>query len=224
MTDFWKNSNNILRLIISILAATAMLVHLAKWGNVQFDNYSLILLAIAVLPWLSAFIESFSLGKDSFDIKLREVEKKADAAKDAALLGTGGKTLPSKAEIESLQKEGIVVDDPQKRRWGGKSSCNGRILTAAIEKIPGENFFRRVVLRVRSTDRTKPLSGKVTFHLHPTFKRSVLDVPVVEGVAEISLVAWGAFTIGAEADNGQTQLELDLANENGQSDDPFFKR
>jgi hypothetical protein len=31
------------------------------------------------------------------------------------------------------------------------------------------------------------------------------------GVAELSIDAWGAFTVGAVADGGLTRLELDLA-------------
>lgn len=223
MTKFWKDSNNILRLVISILAATAMLFHLNKWGDVQFDNYSLILLAIAVVPWLSAFIQSLTVNKDGFDIKMREIEMKADAAKDAALLGTGGKDK-STSRLSKGSPNTTNPDDPQKGMWGGKSINNGRTLSAKVERIPDEDFYRRVIFRVESNDAAKPLNGKVTFYLHPTFKKSEITVPVTNGAAELSLVAWGAFTVGAEADNGQTKLELDLAKSNDDGKDPFFTR
>jgi hypothetical protein len=59
---------------------------------------------------------------------------------------------------------------------------------------------------------TNPLTGVVQFFLHPTFNN---DKPIVTvgpyGVAELNLKAWGAFTVGALADDGQTRLELDLS-------------
>jgi len=51
----------------------------------------------------------------------------------------------------------------------------------------------------------------VQFFLHDTFKN---DRPIVtvgpNGAAELKLTAWGAFTVGAIADDGRTKLELDL--------------
>jgi hypothetical protein len=57
----------------------------------------------------------------------------------------------------------------------------------------------------------KPLTGVVTFHLHPTFKKTVAPVLAKENKAELELVAWGAFTVGVSCDDGGTELELDLA-------------
>lgn len=55
------------------------------------------------------------------------------------------------------------------------------------------------------------LAGNVEFHLHPTFARPMQIVPVQDGRATLKLQTWGAFTVGAVADNGRTSLELDLA-------------
>ena len=211
----------IMRLIVSLVAIAAAVLHLTS--QVKFDNQALILAAIALLPWLSAFIESLAVGKDNFEIKLREVEKKADAAKDAALRGTGGKTKLAGAERTALVEGGFDPEDPQKGKWGESPSSNGRLFSARVEKIPDESVFRRVVLRVESTDATKPLSGNVKFHLHPTFANSEVEVPVINGVAETSVVAYGAFTVGAEADGGATKLEFNLVTLNDKKDQ-FFQR
>lgn len=53
------------------------------------------------------------------------------------------------------------------------------------------------------------LQGTVRFFMHPTFP-NVHPVVTVgpSGVAELILGAWGAFTVGAVTDVGQTKLEL----------------
>jgi hypothetical protein len=58
-----------------------------------------------------------------------------------------------------------------------------------------------------------PLRGITRFHLHPTFIPSVVPVVAEEGIARLERLAYGAFTVGAEVDDGATQLELDLAED-----------
>lgn len=102
--------------------------------------------------------------------------------------------------------------DPQKGQWGGHAARNGRELSATIRphEEDGEDWYQ-IALLVRSTDSTAPLTGTVRFHLHPTFATPV-EVDVDEhGEAHLELLAWGSFTVGAEADEGRTKLELDLA-------------
>jgi hypothetical protein len=105
------------------------------------------------------------------------------------------------------------TDDPQKGRWGGSPSRNGRVLTAAVREIT-EGWFE-VTLTVTARTGT-PLTGSVTFHLHPTCAEPEKTVEVQDGVATLVLTLWGSFTVGVEADDGRTMLELDL------SQDPSF--
>jgi hypothetical protein len=55
------------------------------------------------------------------------------------------------------------------------------------------------------------LAGEAIFHLHPTFHNHVRKVKVKDGKAQLDLLAYGSFTVGVSCDNGNTQLELDLA-------------
>jgi hypothetical protein len=103
------------------------------------------------------------------------------------------------------------VGDPQKGLWGGINIASGRELIARVEELPYHNDWFVVTLTVRSVKDAPPLTGTVTFHLHPTFAAPDREVAVIDGKATLELRAWGAFTVGAEADNGQTKLELDLA-------------
>lgn len=101
--------------------------------------------------------------------------------------------------------------DPQKGRWGGQSTNNSRRLSATVDPISSDFF--RITLTVDSTSANEPLTGDVTFHLHPVFSPQERNVPVVNGRAELQLLGWGAFTVGAVADHGITRLEIDLAED-----------
>src|ERR1041385_2376933 len=104
------------------------------------------------------------------------------------------------------------LDDPQKGRGGGACETKFRRLKGDVRAVRGDDDYFRVLLRVESTDvRKAPLSGLVRFHVHDTFHPDVEDVEVKDGVATLELYAWRAFTVGAEADNGGTRLELDLS-------------
>jgi hypothetical protein len=100
-------------------------------------------------------------------------------------------------------------DDPQKGQWGGRAVRPARELRARV--APADPGWFEVTLEIVSTNPVSPLEGWARFHLHPTFSYSQPEVAVRQGKATLSLRAWGAFTVGAEADDGQTRLELDLS-------------
>lgn len=112
-------------------------------------------------------------------------------------------TTPSQGTLRTLDP-----DDPQKGLWGGQAEGNGRALRAQVRTI-SSNWFE-ISLQVIRVD-GPPLEGRVDFHLHPTFPNQIETVQVKDGKASLELGAWGAFTVGAVADNGETKLELDLS-------------
>ncbi len=120
-----------------------------------------------------------------------------------------------KQKVSALKE--IWNSDPHKGQFGGSPQANGRVLEAVIKPAAGPRSAKcDVLLRVRSTEPSRPLSGKVTFFLHPTFRdKQQVDVVVVEGFAEYKITSWGWFTAGAAADDGKTRLELDLRNVEG---------
>lgn len=174
--------------------------------------------------------------------KLKETEQKAeDAQKNLnSFIATGGAgdkeafeqirhqkefkiTIPTIEQVDQLHeplpdnKPGITTDpnDPQKNKWGGIAKRNGRELKATVTPTPGTIPLYKIQLTVTSTSAFQPLSGKVKFHLHPSFPNHVQEVAVINGKAELQLISYGSFTVGAEADNGETTLELDLADIEG---------
>jgi hypothetical protein len=129
-----------------------------------------------------------------------------------------GERGPEGAPPESVEEKKRLTDrvdssdaDPNKGKFGGSALQNDRALRAIIEPAVTMPGFYRVTMTVSSALPTKPLTGEVELHLHPTFRQSVVTVPVTNGVASLTVISYGAFTVGAVCDNGKTLLELDLA-------------
>jgi len=125
---------------------------------------------------------------------------------DTLSLAAGLKLLPSLAPVKAAP---LDPEDPQKGRWGGQSERAGCKLNATVRDLDDQWF--EVKLDCYRTSKGEPLRGNVQFHLHPTFAKPVQMVEVHDGHATLTVDCWGAFTVGAVADNGRTMLELDLA-------------
>jgi len=103
------------------------------------------------------------------------------------------------------------ANDPQKGRFGGKSSFNGRTLSVTYEKYFLSDYLK-LKIKVSADNNDNPLRGNVYLFLHDSFADSVV-MYMAEGRTEIEheVISYGAFTIGAALDNGNTLLELDIA-------------
>lgn len=174
------------------------------------------LLASGVLLSLERIVE-FSFGKDGISAKLRGLENKFDEVERIALNPVTGTDpppilgIPEKCErypLSSITNE----DDPQKGRFGTRES-NDRRISAKVTRTPNSKRYFDIVLWVESTNDDHSLSGTVTFYLHDTFRQPVREVKVKDGKAVLQLTAYGAFTVGAIADEGETKLELDLSED-----------
>lgn len=136
-----------------------------------------------------------------------------EEAKAVAEMGIGKDSkAPTQATVTQAPAVAASSADPNKNKFGGSAVANGRVLRATIQPSESQAGLYRISLTVTSTVNTNPLMGFVVFHIHPTFRQHEVTRPVENGVASLTLVAWGAFTVGAVADNGATRLELDLAN------------
>lgn len=202
------------------LAASVSLALGDTSGNRSFA------LALIIFPLILGFLFSYlwtrlylpgafrnaELGALRLRIEQVDIRSKDN---QAAALGTG------KGDGEVMKKLLAVTDgispgdseDPWNGRFGGQSISNDRELKAEVNPILGSSDLYSIRLTVNSLHpQTNPLTGVVQFFLHPTFNN---DKPIVTvgpyGIAELNLKAWGAFTVGALADDGQTKLELNLA-------------
>jgi hypothetical protein len=120
-----------------------------------------------------------------------------------------GRTSSGDIAAVPLKTADVDDDDPQKGQWGGLPSNGGRTLEAKVTAIDADWY--RIRLTVRTNRGKKKLTGAVRFHLHDSFPDPVRTVTARDGTATLTLVAYGAFTVGAEADGGRTKLELDLS-------------
>jgi hypothetical protein len=104
----------------------------------------------------------------------------------------------------------VDPSDPQKGRFGGSSTSNGRRLRARVSPERGAGGWYDLKLEVSSIS-AKPLRGKVDLWVHDSFPREHYYTFARRGVAKFSFSVYGAFTVGATCDRGMTPLELDLA-------------
>lgn len=116
-----------------------------------------------------------------------------------------------------------VPDDLQKGRWGGKSELNDKMISASVIKATVKGFFK-IDISVFSTNQ-HPLDQPVAIFVHETFNypdNVVYVIPDNEGIANLTLVAYEAFTLGALF-NDKTELELDLNQQPGYPEDFYWK-
>ena len=88
---------------------------------------------------------------------------------------------------------------------------SGRELTAEVLPLKESPGWYSVKLLVSTLPGFPHLKGDVRFFIHDTFKNNKPIVDSVNGAASLHIKAWGAFTVGILADDGNTKLELDLA-------------
>lgn len=188
--------------VFGTLATRLILVRLMLWSKWQVEF---------MMPQKIQAVESklptaLRAAEKAFSANLASLEHAAAEARALA------PTPAAEAASWEPTSPPLVSDDPQKGRFGGQSESAGRRLEARVTPRPdsGDEIFD-VRIALTSTDPNKPLSDPVRFFLHNTFSPDKVVVVPKQGRAELSLCAWGAFTVGAIADGGQTKLELDLA-------------
>jgi len=186
-------------------------------------------LAIVFYFLLFGFLMIYFWTRTDFTTIMKEtdddMQKKLDTVEKQKQKLTAQDKLNAKQE-ENMQLENLDfdaskilppiknADDPQKGRFGGKAENNGRKLNATVTPGSSDSFFD-ITIWVESTDSKNPLNTDVIFYLHDSLRPSVYAIKpgeFVDGKAiDNTIRAWGAFTVGAITDNGDTLLELDLA-------------
>lgn len=206
--------------VIALSAAIWRMFAVDEKTLARLDSITLLYLGVAGALLLLRDVKSLAFGDYKVEFErvrqiAEEAQDKAENAKSLALgTGGGGKKVVAgeTEEISKMIETGTIPNDPWKGQFG-KEVSNNRKLEARVLRILGNSDLFSVELTVFSIlPEQDPLQGVVQFYLHPTFKN---DRPIIKvganGIAELRVTAWGAFTVGAVADGGRTKLELDLA-------------
>jgi hypothetical protein len=227
----WAQLRALIELTIATILAVLGIMHLVRLDyDEAWVGFALLGTALLFYTLRGRAISSLSVGTNSVAIQMAEeaVQTANQAKLDADIAKTAlnqfvapetaeqakAEAAPGAWDHPKLKRGKKVGYDPQKNQWGGEPVRNGRQLSAEVERLD-EKWFR-VVLRVTATAEGAPLVNRVRFHLHDTFRRSIVTREPKSGVAEISRIAWGAFTVGAEVENEpDSYLELDLSKLKG---------
>lgn len=127
----------------------------------------------------------------------------AEAAAAAAAAGPPG-----------LKQDPKHPKDRHKGRFGGKAQKDGYRLSAGFRPVAADRV--EILLRVDApTNAQLPEGAVAEFYLHQTFRPDVVPALFENGVAELKLIAWGGFTVGAWIPFAGVDLEFDLAEARG---------
>jgi len=127
-----------------------------------------------------------------------------------------------KSEVDKMIDEaklklhkGLILNnqDPQKGQWKSKTINNERELKATVtEESKGLYHINLKVVSTNPKDNPLKNGEYILFALHNTFGNPPFKlVKIDKQSAELNFYSYGSFTVGAFADNGSTELELDLA-------------
>ena len=153
----------------------------------------------------------------------RSAADERGAAAAAAAAAAGPSPPPTGSGAETISRErprfaavvpGPRADDPWNGAFGG-AFINGRVeMGAAVTALGDAPGLYRIDLHISGVDLAarSALAGKaLQLYLHPTFPNPVrIEEFDALGRFLLTLVAYGAFTIGVQIEGGQ-KLELDLA-------------
>ena len=120
----------------------------------------------------------------------------------------------SAAKPPALKKKITVRDDPHKGRFGGEAERDGFKLSASFRNV-AKNFVEIILTVEAPPDAKFQQADCVEFYLHDTFDPDVVPAVFEGGVAELSLIAYGGFTVGAWIGCSGVELELDLSKVRG---------
>ena len=126
----------------------------------------------------------------------------------------GRKTFRKKLAAKNSQRSQPAEfdpEDPHKGKFGGLSEHHRRKI--AVKKISGSQADDELELAItiEPLPNNPPITGKVDFNLHPTFRPTIETVEAKAESATCVISSFGAFTIGIEIKKENRKFEIDLA-------------
>ncbi len=163
--------------------------------------------SIGSTAMVKGLVEKLSIPSQLLQDRLTQTLRELDAsmAPDQAKARAPKKRPPPPGLLRSVTHP----DDPQKGRFGGKPSAGGFRVGATFE--PGGEGWLYIHLRVQASAAEKVRSGPVEFCLHDSFRPNQIVEDMKDGVAVLTVAAWGGFTVGVWLAEPEVELELDLS-------------
>jgi hypothetical protein len=217
---------------IGVLGICALLLLLPMMAatKINYDSAIASTLAIGIglllLAELGPFVKSLKAGGmeieflDTVTGKFNMLETRITALEIQAR--HGGAAAPQalapakkkKTRPDALGRKITERDDPQKGRFGGKATHDGFTLSATFRNV-AKNYVEIVLKVTAPREAGMDQAECVEFYLHDSFDPDVVPAIFVDGVAELTLLAYGGFTVGAWIACKDVELELDLSKVRG---------
>jgi hypothetical protein len=185
------------------------------------------LLLAELVPYVTAFkfggVE-LEFGK-AVSEKLSEIESRiaklevGEASKTNPVKGADGEisvvgAQSTSREAPGLQKEPKYPDDRHKGRFGRKTRSGEFAISASFKQLSAD--FVEAYLVVECRDEKKLHANLFAeFYLHETCRPDHQVRLFKHGIAELSLIIYGGFTVGVWIPAEEVELELDLATVRG---------
>jgi hypothetical protein len=149
------------------------------------------------------------------DAKLQRASNELESAVEESSRGLDPSAPKSKRkranDPPALSKPIVVFDDPHKGRFGKKAKSKGFSLEARFASTDDPSWASITLSVVAGKNVKLKKSDRVEFFLHDTFKPDRHPIAFVGRKAELTVRAFGGFTVGAWLPLHKVQLELDLA-------------
>ena len=208
-----------------VLVMTAALLWL-QWADERMKYTDAIASTLTIgvglllLAEIAPAVESFKAG--GVEVGLVNSSKEKFLELEARIGRLEAEVLAPKRD-EALQKlnpvpakertNNINSEDQWKGRFGGEAQAKGFRLSAGFRN-PSKGWVEILIKVDALTDVAK--DTVVEFYLHQTFVPDMMVALFDEkGSAEISIISYGGFTVGAWIPSHEVELELDLSKERG---------
>lgn len=177
-------------------------------------------IALLLLAEIAPIVKSFkaggieiqlgeSLGNRFADMEKRLTHLELAASKPDRTIQSVQEMAQNSAPAPAIARKKRRRDDQWKDRFGGVSKTDAFELTAEFR--PAGKDTVDILLKVTALKGGAPDLECVEFYLHESFDPDVIPAVFHDGEAQLSIWAWGGFTVGAWIPCVGVELELDLS-------------
>jgi hypothetical protein len=219
----------VLGIVTLVICGTLLLLPHILATDIKYDDAIAGTLAIGIglllLAEIAPLVKSFKAGGveveflDTVSGKFNALDARIAKLEIAAQSGVPQTkelmaSAPVRARPPGLSTPPAHRDDPQWGRFGGASEREGFVLRAFFQNAT-KNFVEVVMIVDAPPGLVPDSEDVIEFYLHDTFDPDVVPAVFTEGKAELRVIAYGGFTVGAWIAHRGLSLELDLSKVRG---------